>query len=33
MNNLTKYLLVIVAVMALAGCTTSKSTVSRNVDL
>ena len=33
MNNLIKHLLVIVAVMALAGCTTSKSTVSRNVDL
>lgn len=33
MNNLTKYILVIVAIMALAGCTTSKSTVSNNVNL
>ena len=33
MNKLIKHLRVIVAVMALEGCTTSKSTVSRNVDL
>lgn len=33
MNNLTKYILVIVAIMALTGCSTSKSTVSGSVDL
>ena len=33
MNNLTKYFLVIVAIMALTGCSTSKSTVSGSVDL
>ena len=33
MNKLTKYFLVIVAIMALTGCSTSKSTVSGSVDL